>query len=153
MTAPSTDPARRSTDRTADERTPFIVSTGSDTFSPRSRAVSTATWVAMRGTGVLLSVLVLGHLLFVHVLTDVSHTGASFVARRWSSTLWVTWDGTMLTAALLHGAIGARTVIRDYTPRVFTRRAWLTFAMTLILGLAGLGWYAIVATVVANQAH
>lgn len=153
MTTPDTAPAHR---RAADPRPPHaatVVLTDTPVPSPRSRAASTATWVAMRGTGLLLSVLVLGHLLFVHILTDVSHTGASFVARRWSSALWVTWDGTMLTAALLHGAIGARTVIRDHTRRPFARRAWLTGTMTLILGLAGLGWYAIVATVLANQGH
>lgn len=117
----------------------------------RSRHLSAAMWIAMRGTGVLLSVLVLGHLLFVHLLTDVSRTGASFVARRWSSTLWITWDGTMLTAALLHGAIGISTVIRDYTRRRWTRRLWLGGATLLCTALGGLGWYAIAATVLSNS--
>jgi succinate dehydrogenase hydrophobic anchor subunit len=107
----------------------------------------------MRGTGVLLSVLVLGHLLFVHLLTDVARTGAGFVARRWSSALWLVWDGTMLTAALAHGAIGATTVIRDYTRRTATRRAWMAGALTLTCGLAGLGWYAIAATVLGSPVH
>jgi len=107
----------------------------------------------MRGTGVLLSVLVLGHLLFVHLLTDVSRTGATFVARRWSSALWITWDGTMLTAALLHGTIGAATVIRDYTRRSTVRRAWMAATVTLTTALAGLGWYAIAATVLAAPAR
>lgn len=116
-----------------------------------SRTVSTAIWVAMRGTGLLLSVLVLGHLLFVHLLTDVSQTGASFIARRWSSALWVTWDGAMLSTALLHGAIGMTAVIRDYAARPVIRRAWLGFIYALCVGLCGLGWYAIVATVLSNS--
>lgn len=111
---------------------------------------SAALWVAMRGTGLLLSVLVLGHLLFVHLLTDVSRTGASFVARRWSSALWVTWDGTMLTAALLHGAIGTTAVVRDYARTRWARKAWLGFVYTLCSALCGLGWYAIVATVIRH---
>lgn len=118
-----------------------------------ARLASSAAWVAMRGTGVLLSVLVLGHLLFVHLLTDVSRTGATFVARRWSSALWITWDGTMLTAALLHGTIGAATVIRDYTRRSTVRRAWMAATVTLTTALAGLGWYAIAATVLAAPAR
>lgn len=117
-----------------------------------SRSKSTAIWIAMRGTGLLLSVLVLGHLLFVHILTNVSATNASFIARRWSSALWVTWDGTMLTAAFLHGAIGMTMVLRDYTSRRLTRRLSLGAIYTLCAVLTGLGWYAIVATVLANQA-
>jgi succinate dehydrogenase / fumarate reductase membrane anchor subunit len=105
----------------------------------------------MRGTGLLLSVLVLGHLLFVHLLTDVSQTGAGFVARRWSSALWITWDGAMLSAALLHGAIGMTAIIRDYAAQPAIRRAWLGFIYALCTGLAGLGWYAIGATVLANS--
>jgi succinate dehydrogenase hydrophobic anchor subunit len=114
------------------------------------RAASSTAWVAIRGTGALLSILVLGHLLFVHLLTDVSHTGASFVARRWSNALWITWDGTMLTAALLHGTIGAATVIRDYTRRISVRRTWVVATVILSTGLAVLGWYVIVATVLAG---
>jgi succinate dehydrogenase / fumarate reductase membrane anchor subunit len=116
-----------------------------------SHAVSVAVWVAMRGTGLLLSVLVLGHLLFVHLLTDVAQTSSSFVARRWSGGLWVTWDGIMLTAAFLHGAIGMTTVVRDYTGNQLSRRAWLVAVYTLSAALTGLGWYAIVATVVSSS--
>jgi len=110
-------------------------------------------WVAMRGTGLLLSVLVLGHLLFVHILTNVSATNASFIERRWSSALWVTWDGTMLTAAFLHGAIGMTMVIRDYVSRRSYRRLSLGAVYILCCSFTGLGWYAIVATVLANQAR
>lgn len=117
-----------------------------------SRSKSTAIWIAMRGTGLLLSVLVLGHLLFVHILTDVSATNSSFIARRWSSALWVIWDGTMLTAAFLHGAIGTTMVVRDYTARRLSRHLSLAAVYTLCAALTGLGWYAIVVTVLANQA-
>ncbi|WP_276969257.1 hypothetical protein [Ferrimicrobium acidiphilum] len=121
----------------------------SDAGPPRAR--SAALWIAMRGTGLLLSVLVLGHLLFVHILTDVSATNASFVARRWSSALWVTWDGTMLTAAFLHGAIGMTAVIRDYVSRRIPRQICLGAMYIVSAGLSCLGWYAILATVLSSQ--
>lgn len=117
-----------------------------------SRTRSAAFWLAMRGTGILLSVLVLGHLLFVHILTNVSATNASFIERRWSSALWVTWDGAMLTAAFMHGAIGMTTVVRDYVSHSIRRIASLAGVYTLSLALTGLGWYAIVATVLSVQA-
>jgi succinate dehydrogenase / fumarate reductase membrane anchor subunit len=97
-------------------------------------------------------VLVLGHLLFVHLLTDVSQTGPGFIARRWSSALWVAWDGTMLTASFLHGAIGATTVVRDYARRRLARLAWLLSVYALCASLTGLGWYAIV-TIVAQASR
>lgn len=120
-------------------------------FNAGRRRMSGAVWAAMRGTGLLLSILVLGHLLFVHLLTDVARTSASFVDRRWSSGLWVTWDGTMLTAAFLHGAIGMTTVVRDYTGPGLARRTWLATIYTVSAALCGLGWYAIAATVMATK--
>ena len=116
-----------------------------------SRTVSSAVWLAMRGTGLLLSVLVLGHLLFVHLLTDVSQTGSTFVARRWSSALWVTWDGAMLTAAFLHAGIGMRTVIRDYVRGSRARTAWQASMYIAIAAFCGLGWYAIVSVVASTS--
>jgi succinate dehydrogenase hydrophobic anchor subunit len=104
-------------------------------------------WLLIRLTGVLLSVLVLGHLLAVHLLTDVAHTTSSFVLRRWSSTLWVAWDGTMLTAALAHGAAGTWTVLRDHIHPGRGRRVAAVVLAVVSLSLAGLGWYTIAAVV------
>lgn len=108
-------------------------------------------WLTIRVTGVLLSVLVLGHLLAVHVLTDVAHTTSSFVLRRWSSTLWVAWDGTMLTAALAHAAAGTWTVLCDHLRP--GRRGLAAVALTVVtLSLCGLGWYTIATVVQAALA-
>jgi succinate dehydrogenase hydrophobic anchor subunit len=110
-------------------------------------AVAGRSWLLIRLTGLLLSVLVLGHLLAVHLLTDVAHTTSSFVLRRWSTALWVGWDGTMLTAALAHGAAGVWTVARDHTQAGPRRRAVLIALLLTTLALAGLGWYTIAAVV------
>lgn len=95
---------------------------------PRLRATTTEpsrTWeyVAVRVTGVLLSVLVLGHFAVTHFVTDVARDNASFVARRLSSALWIAWDSVMLAAALAHGAIGVRVAVRDYSSSPRRRRA------------------------------
>ena len=109
-------------------------------------------WLLIRVTGVLLSVLVLGHLLAVHLLTDVAHTTSSFVLRRWSSALWIGWDGTMLTAALAHGTAGAWAVLRDHVAPGRRQTAAATALATAAIALAGLGWYTIVAVVQAALA-
>ena len=109
-------------------------------------------WLLIRVTGLLLSALVLGHLLAVHLLADVAQTTSSFVLRRWSRALWVGWDGTMLTAALAHGAAGVWAVLRDHV-RPGTRRSAAALALAMIaVALAGLGWYTIVVVVQAALA-
>ena len=76
-------------------------------------------------SGVVLVVLVLGHLLIQLVLDGgVSKIGFAFVAGRWASPFWQVWDLLMLWLAMLHGANGLRTVINDYAERANTR-LWL----------------------------
>lgn len=82
-------------------------------------------WIFMRLSGVVLVVLVLGHLLIQLVLDGgVSKIGFAFVAGRWASPFWQVWDLLMLWLAMLHGANGLRTVINDYAERANTR-LWL----------------------------
>lgn len=82
-------------------------------------------WLFMRLSGILLVVLVLGHLLIQLVLDGgVTKIGFAFVAGRWASPFWQTWDLLMLWLATLHGANGLRTVINDYAERDSTR-LWL----------------------------
>ncbi len=97
-------------------------------------------WVFMRISGLLLVVLVLGHLLIMTILDGgVSRINFGFVAGRWSSPFWRTWDLLQLVLAMLHGANGLRTVINDYAERDQTR-FWLKMllytatAITVALG-------------------
>ncbi|EST28549.1 succinate dehydrogenase hydrophobic membrane anchor subunit [Streptomyces niveus] len=84
-----------------------------------------AAWLFMRLSGVVLVVLVIGHLLIQLVLDGgVSKIGFAFVAGRWASPFWQAWDLLMLWLAMLHGANGMRTIINDYAERANTR-LWL----------------------------
>ena len=98
------------------------------------------TWLFMRLSGIVLVVLVLGHLLIQLVLDGgVSKIGFAFVAGRWASPFWQVWDLAMLWLAMLHGANGLRTVINDYAERDNTR-FWLKMLLytatvfTVLLG-------------------
>ena len=79
-------------------------------------------WVFMRGSGVLLLVLVFGHL-FVNLMLGkgIHAIDFGFVAGKWASPFWQVWDMLMLWLAMLHGFNGVRTVINDYTERDGTR--------------------------------
>jgi succinate dehydrogenase / fumarate reductase, membrane anchor subunit len=82
-------------------------------------------WLFMRISGLLLIVLVLGHLLIMNVLDGgVQRINFAFVAGRWASPFWQFWDLSMLWLAELHGTNGLRTVINDYAAKD-TTRFWL----------------------------
>src|SRR6478752_2646845 len=75
-------------------------------------------WLFMRVSGVVLVVLVLGHLFIMNILDGgVQRINFAFVAGRWGAPLWQVWDLLMLWLALLHGAIGMQTIIDDYARR------------------------------------
>lgn len=93
--------------------------------APRRNNFELYSWVFMRLSGVVLLLLVLGHLLIMLFLDGgVQRINFAFVAGRWSSPFWQVWDLAMLWLAGLHGGNGLRTVINDYS-RKDTTRFWL----------------------------
>ena len=58
----------------------------------------------------------------------VERVNFAFVAGRWSSPFWRTWDLAMLWLAELHGTNGLRTIINDYAERDQTR-FWLKMVL------------------------
>src|ERR1700761_5112686 len=96
-------------------------------------------WLFMRISGLLLIVLVLGHLLIMNVLDGgVQRINFAFVAGRWSSPFWQFWDLSMLWLAEIHGTNGLRTVINDYATKDGTRfwlKVLLYTSAVLILAL------------------
>jgi len=102
-----------------------------DTFTPpRARNSSRSnfemlSWLFMRISGVVLVVLVIGHLLIMNVLDGgVQRINFGFVAGRWASPFWQIWDLLQLWLAMIHGTNGLRTVISDYASKPNTR-FWL----------------------------
>jgi succinate dehydrogenase / fumarate reductase membrane anchor subunit len=73
------------------------------------------TWLFMRVSGVVLLFLAVGHVLVMHVLDGgVGRVNFAFVATRWQSPFWRSWDWMLLSLALLHGINGLRVVAMDY---------------------------------------
>jgi len=105
-----------------------------------ARRARVATYLTVRLTGLILAVLVLGHFALTHFITDVADADAAFIARRWGSALWLAWDGTMLTAALAHGAAGVWIAIEDYTADPVRRRRVLAVLVAGTALLLALGW-------------
>ncbi|ACQ81196.1 succinate dehydrogenase cytochrome b556 subunit [Beutenbergia cavernae DSM 12333] len=97
-------------------------------------------WIFMRASGVLLIVLIFGHL-FVNLLVGdgVGAIDFAFVGGKWASPFWQVWDLLMLWLAMIHGTNGVRTIINDYAERDVTRVVlksllYLAFVVTVVLG-------------------
>ncbi len=120
---------------------PALAAPRSRTPRPRSKGnFELNSWLFMRGSGLLLVVLVIGHL-FVNLMLGegIHQIDFAFVAGKWASPFWQVWDLAMLWLAMLHGANGLRTIINDYATKLNTRFALKTllyFATltTIILG-------------------
>ncbi len=97
-------------------------------------------WIYMRVSGVILVVLIFGHL-FVNLMLGQGIHGIdfAFVAGKFATPFWQWWDVLMLWLALIHGANGMRTIVNDYIGHAGTRRVliwalWLSAAFLILLG-------------------
>lgn len=82
-------------------------------------------WLYMRVSGVLLIVLIFGHLFVNLMVGDGVHAiDFGFVGGKWANPFWQVWDLLMLWLAMLHGTNGIRVIIEDYAEKDRTR-FWL----------------------------
>jgi succinate dehydrogenase / fumarate reductase membrane anchor subunit len=97
-------------------------------------------WIYMRASGLVLVVLIFGHL-FVNLVAGegVKAIDFAFVAGKWADPFWVVWDTLLLWLALIHGGNGMRTLVNDYANNPLVRRILLIaiFASTALLILLG----------------
>jgi len=89
-------------------------------------------WLFMRVSGLALLFLALGHLLIMHIIHNVDHIDFQFVAARYATPFWRTYDLLMLWFALIHGVNGVRTLMVDY----ISARGWrvVSLASLYVLG-------------------
>ncbi|WP_248241305.1 succinate dehydrogenase hydrophobic membrane anchor subunit [Microbacterium kunmingense] len=97
-------------------------------------------WIYMRASGVLLIVLIFGHL-FVNLMVGEGIRGIdfAFVAGKFATPFWQWWDVAMLWLALIHGTNGMRTIVNDYVANETTRKVlvyglWASAAFLILLG-------------------
>ena len=97
-------------------------------------------WLFMRLSGVVLIVLIFGHLFVNLMVGDGIHAiDFGFVAGKWADPVWMFWDLAMLWLAMLHGTNGVRTIINDYAEKPATR-VWLKgilYVATIVIIILG----------------
>jgi succinate dehydrogenase / fumarate reductase membrane anchor subunit len=101
-------------------------------------------WFFMRISGLLLVFLALTHFTITHIINDVVHTDAEFVAGRWDNPLWRIFDWALLTLALFHGLNGLRVIIDDYVTRPGRRAAVKSVLYSVSIALFAWGTLTIV---------
>jgi len=111
--------------------------------SPRSRKSANReklAWLFMRASGVVLIVLIFGHL-YINLFTGdgIKAIDFAFVAGKWANPFWQVWDTLMLWLALIHGTNGMRTLVNDYAEREGWRKSlnvalWATCILLIVLG-------------------
>ncbi|MCL5006351.1 MAG: succinate dehydrogenase [Acidobacteria bacterium] len=89
-------------------------------------------WIFMRVSGVVLLVMVLVHLVIMHIINSIEVINYNFVAQRYATPFWRTYDLVMLWLAFIHGVNGVRVMIDDYVGS----RGWrlLSLASLYVLG-------------------
>ena len=97
-------------------------------------------WIYMRASGVLLVVLIFGHL-FVNLMVGegVKAIDFAFVGGKYATPFWQVWDCIMLWLALIHGSNGMRTIVNDYVAKPAVAKAlkvalFLAAALLILLG-------------------
>jgi succinate dehydrogenase / fumarate reductase, membrane anchor subunit len=97
-------------------------------------------WLFMRISGLILMFLAVGHVLIMHIPDGgVGRVNFAFVATRWRSPFWRTWDWMLLVLALIHGVNGLRNITLDHVKRIGVRFAANMFFYVLGFSLFILG--------------
>lgn len=92
-------------------------------------------WLFMRLSGVVLVILIFGHLFINLMVGEGIHAlDFAFIAGKFATPFWQWWDVLMLWLALIHGANGMRTIVNDYVTNNTARKA-LIWALGLAAGL------------------
>lgn len=101
--------------------------------------IEKAGWIYMRVSGVVLVVLIFGHLFYNLIFPgSVSVLDWAFVAGKFATPFWIVWDLLMLWLALIHGANGMRTLVNDYAHGRFRSvLMWALGASTAVLLILG----------------
>ncbi|HIY65460.1 MAG TPA: succinate dehydrogenase hydrophobic membrane anchor subunit [Candidatus Agrococcus pullicola] len=111
--------------------------------STRRRGINLekAGWIFMRVSGVVLVVLIFGHLFYNLMWTPggIQAIDFGFVGGKFADPFWQWYDVIMLWLAIIHGSNGVRTIVNDYVHNKTVRGVllWailLAGAVLIVLG-------------------
>ena len=95
-------------------------------------------YVWQRLTALLMVPLIVVHLVVIIYATNRGLSAADILSRTQGSIVWGLYYGTFVVAAAIHGAIGVRTVAREWLgwrETALDRLMWIFGVILLVLGL------------------
>jgi len=95
-------------------------------------------YVWQRATAAVMAPMVLVHIVMIVYATRYGVTAADILARTRGSVVWATFYGLFVTAASIHGAIGLRSVLSEWTglrERSAGAGAWMLGVALFTLGM------------------
>lgn len=96
-------------------------------------------YVLQRATAAIMAPLVLGHLVVIFYATSRGLSAAEILGRTRGSIGWALFYGVFVLAVSIHGAIGARVVLSEWTPLKEPRALdFIMWALGLVLTMLGL---------------
>jgi len=104
-------------------------------------------WFFMRVSGLFLVLLATGHMFIMHVFNDTLNLDYEFVAARWDTPYWRTFDWLLLALSLLHGTNGLRIVLHDNISNQNLRKISLSVLYFVSVMFFILGTYVLIAFV------
>ncbi|AJM78042.1 succinate dehydrogenase hydrophobic membrane anchor subunit [Rathayibacter toxicus] len=103
-------------------------------------------WIYMRASGVVLIVLIFGHLIYNLLLGDgIKAIDFGFVGGKLANPFWQWWDVLMLWLALIHGGNGMRTLVNDYATSRLLARVFKGGILVAVVALIALGTWVVFA--------
>ena len=91
-----------------------------------------------RATAALMVPFIAGHLTVIFYATRHSLTAADILGRTRGSYIWAAFYGTFVLLAAIHGAIGVRSVMTDWTTASAGTRdvtIWVFGGLLIVLGM------------------
>ncbi|PPG72183.1 succinate dehydrogenase [Rathayibacter rathayi] len=103
-------------------------------------------WIYMRASGVVLIVLIFGHLIYNLLLGDgIKAIDFGFVGGKLANPFWQWWDVLMLWLALIHGGNGMRTLVNDYATSPLLAKTFKGGILVAVVALIALGTWVVFA--------
>ncbi len=101
--------------------------------------LETIAWKWMRYSGVALIPLAWIHIALNDVIVGVHRIDIDYVAMRWASIGWQTFDILLLAFAFAHGVNGLRQVLNDFikSPGAQQIVGWVLFVVWLVISAIG----------------
>lgn len=121
----------------ADNTKPRTYAEARQTYSTNSELFW---WIFMRVSGLLMVLLIFGHLIMNTMMVNVADIDFAYVTGRLAEPWLKVFNTALLVLGMLHGANGLRYSIEDYNRKAGRRMVWklVLWVVTILIMIIGL---------------